>query len=216
MLKYSFIILLISIILTSCSKNHYFQKDVKKIANELYKMKESDQMVRNQKQYFDYYFGANKFYHTLDSLTWTGNKKVLDSFISGTTKIRINSKDFNELKNIDYKYVTMRNRTAMEYIDSVTVSELIRITKKYGFPSHERLLKELGTQSNKNLTSSPHIIFVHTPNYFVPEVRKLIIQEYLKGRIDKNACSHVFWHLNGRVGNPFSDNYEHCKVDTLR
>lgn len=166
--------------------------------------------------YLDHYFGISNLNYKLDSLTWVNDNKGIDSLISIDVFVKKNYKKFNEPKKRDYLARMKSAQLTMAYIDSINVLGLIRITEKYGFPSHERLVEQLGTNEDKTLTSSPQLIFVHTPKVLFPKVRKLVIKEYLSGRLDKNACSRIFWHLNGRIGDPFSENYEHCKVDTLR
>ena len=210
------VLLLALLIVCSCSKDFYFKRDAKPLAQNLYQMGQTDQMVRNQKKYFDYYYGIDDLFYKVDSLTWLGNERILDSFLLKQKSRRIITRNLNELKAESYNRLATRNAVAMEYIDSISTSELIRITKKYGFPSYDRLKAELDGKVDKKLISSPHIVFVHSSRQFFPEVRSLVIKEYLKGRMNKNVCSHIFWHLNGREGHPFPEDFSHCKVDTLR
>ena len=71
----------------SCSKQYLFNRDANSIAEKLYKLKEIDQAVRNQEAHFKYYFGVNKFNYLLDSLTWSGNEKSIDSLMINTKLI---------------------------------------------------------------------------------------------------------------------------------
>jgi hypothetical protein len=206
----------IAFIFMSCSKEYYFKRDINEIAFKLYELKQLDQSVRNQEGYFNYYYGVSKFDFVLDSLTWTGNKKKIDSFISNTHLIQTSKKKLSGKKQEDYIALKKRTQVVTKFVDSLASKELIKITNKYGFPSHNRLITELGIEVNKKLTSSPHIIFVHSPEKYYSEIRELVIREYKKGRMTKNVCSHIFWHLNGREGYPFPNDYSHCKVDTLR
>jgi len=216
MKKFLIFLIFVFILVTSCSKDYYLKRDINIVARELLKIKESDQVIRDHDDYVDYYFGLDNLSHKLDSLTWTNDNSSIDSLISRNLFNQNGYKEFNKIKKKDY--LARKNSTliTINYIDSLNALALIRLTNKYGFPSHQRLIDLLGENFDKDVTSSPQLIFVHVPELFFPRVRKLVIKEYLRGRMDKNACSQIFWHLNGRIGNPFPVDYNHCKVDTLR
>jgi len=205
------------IIVSSCSKEYLFKRDSKKIAVKLYSMLESDQALRNNIKFIDFYYGQINISHIIDSLTWADNKSKLDSLLK-IKNVLLNSKSFalNKIKKQDFDNAVKRNEKAMRFIDSINVIELLKVTKKYGFPSHDRLLNELGSNTDRKMTRSPHLIFVHTPQKYINKVRKIVTKEYLNGRLGKSACSHIFWHLNGRKGFPFPDDFSHCKIEILK
>jgi len=213
------LILIFSLFISSCSKDYYFKRDVKKIALDLYQMTETDQLVRNHKKYLQSYYDIKTPQHLVDSLTWLEDEEKLNSYLANNINSRvfnINSNHLQGIKKEDYLDLIKRMEIGMNYIDSINTIELIRKTKKYGFPSYKRLKNTIDSTSNKFLIQSPEIIFVHSPKRYFKDIRGIVINEYLKGRMDKNTCSRISWHINGRVGNPFPEDYSHCKVDTLR
>ncbi|CAM1360930.1 hypothetical protein [Tenacibaculum xiamenense] len=195
----------------SCvSKEKLLKRDIVKVSKMLKKMKLSDQNVRHNNGYIKYYFGVNKLSYSLDSLSWNNDENKITEVMSDLSIIQD-----KPIKNLDkrshYEKVIKNNQITTNYIDSINTLNLISITKKYGFPSHQRLADLLNT-NDKDLTSSPHMIFVHSEEIFFPKIKKIVIEEYKKGRMGKNECSHIFWHLNGRNGTPFLPDHSHCKV----
>ena len=218
-MKKIILVVFLLMLVFSCSKEYYFKRDVKTIALDLYKMTETDQLIRNHKKYLQFYYDVKTPQHIVDSLTWLEDKEKLDSYLTNNINSRtfyINSNNLEGLKKEDYLSLIKRMEISMGYIDSINTVELIRKTKKYGFPSYKRLKRTLDSTTNKILIQSPEIIFVHSPKRYFEDIRDIVIEEYLKGRMDKNTCSRIFWHLNGRKGNPFPEDNCHCKVDTLR
>lgn len=81
----------------------------------------------------------------------------------------------------------------MKRSDITNTEKLIDITKRYGFPSSERL----GVYKAK-----AYMIFVHSPKIYHPQIEALILEEYKEGRITEYKKEYIFWHLNGRNGLP--------------
>jgi hypothetical protein len=203
---------LVALVMFSCSKNLLLKRDIGELKVELAKMKYSDQLIRKHKQYVDYYFGIDTFYFKRDSLTWNDSLDGLSQLLENRESFRTESIRLNEKKKNDYEGTMESIDYTMKYLDSINTKRLIEITRKYGFPDYERLKYILGEDDNAIFTSSPQLIFVHAPEYYFKEIKIIVSKEYLKGRMSKNACSHILWHINGRKGDPFPKDLEHCTI----
>lgn len=73
-------------------------------------------------------------------------------------------------------------------IDRNNIRQLIKITKKYGFPNIERIGKPIPIW----------LVFQHTPEEYKLEVQKLITKEHKQGRFPLAEYKMIQWHLNGR------------------
>jgi hypothetical protein len=161
---------LISLTILSCSKNYDLSA-----ADKIYLNKVIDSMYEIDQ-------GKRHYFHKIDSLynfkmpnikTKTALKQALgDNYESYRKTVRDHWDDVNKC-------------------DSLNTLELIKITKKYGFPSNTRL----GVYKSK-----AHMIFVHSPRESFEEIRSLINKEFIEGRISEYAKEYIFWHLNGRTG----------------
>ncbi|MUV04317.1 hypothetical protein GN157_11410 [Flavobacterium rakeshii] len=84
----------------------------------------------------------------------------------------------------------------INHFDDLHTKRIIELTKKYGFPSKERLelysQKELGDEFN------PYILLVHAPKAYWEELKVLMKQELLDGTVDRCKYGHLLWHFNGR------------------
>ncbi len=81
----------------------------------------------------------------------------------------------------------------IDSIDVINTKELIAITKKYGFPSRERL---------KVYKAKAYFLFVHSDRRFFPEIQELIEKEYTAKRISEYEKAYIMWNINGRNGQP--------------
>lgn len=100
-----------------------------------------------------------------------------------------NNNNTLDMDSITYEYWEDSIRTIQQKIDYSNSIELIKITKKYGFPDNSRL-------SKKNLS---WIIFQHTPERLKKRVRRILIKENEKGRFKNEATlKFIMWHLEGR------------------
>jgi len=73
-------------------------------------------------------------------------------------------------------------------IDEHNTKELIRLTKKYGFPGILHLGHDVPI----------FLVFVHSDKAYWDEIRGLIEKEYDAGRISEFGKDYIFWHLDGR------------------
>jgi len=86
-------------------------------------------------------------------------------------------------------------------IDSIHTQKLIDITRKYGFPTNERLKKYY----DKEFIDSEFralLIFIHAPQIYWDDLKSLMKTELDEGRISRCDYGYVLWHVNGR--NKFS------------
>lgn len=185
------------LLLSSCSpkvtlKDKRLSHNIESLSVELEKMKIIDQYLRNADNYMQRYYGRNSFMYFLNRKTWG---ELPDSVIYDPMEGRIK---MDSLKRLDYNKATREYVISENYLSDINTKRLIEITKRYGFPSHERLKQFVRDSTNTSLTSSPMLIFVHSPAKYKEELIKLIRYEYTKKRIDVRVCSHIFWHLNGR------------------
>jgi hypothetical protein len=207
---WSFTLPIIFILISSCSvsrksKDDLLRSDIWKVAYELQAIKKTDQQIRNAGKFMNYYYGDLTQERLFDEFKWknydfTTMSDSLEDFLKRPT---FN----NNWMNKEYERETIQQSIATKYIDSLNLHRLIEVTEYYGFPDHERLKRYLPDSVSTSLTSSPHLIFVHTRESMKNTVESLIIKEYKAGRIDINPCSHVFWHLNGRKEWPIDFDY---------
>lgn len=210
-------LLLPLLVLYGCSKDYLLQRNIDIVSRELKEMKEAEQGVRHI-HFLKYYYGVNdqqlRFIRTIDSLRWINKESESSKVLNISNKSMVTLKPVKELLDSvrykEYSHYKEELNSAMSIIDDQNTKRLLQITKKYGFPSHERLVSVLGDVEDKSLTSSPQLIFVHAEKEYFPQIIKLLKKEYKAGRIDKNACGHIMWHLNGREGNLFEDIENFC------
>lgn len=78
--------------------------------------------------------------------------------------------------------------------DEFHTQRLIDLTRKYGFPSSNRL-KEY---SNEEINFNPLLLFIHSPSVFSQEIATLMKSEKEENRIKKCDYGYLLWHLGGR------------------
>ena len=169
-LKASLVMIIASMAITiSYSQNYKLTDLQKKILNKtvdsMYFLDQSNRLAIYD---INSTYGVEEHFNMRDTKT---QKKVL-----GT-----NFKSYK--KSIDSLWVIIKNN------DSLNTKKLIKITRKYGFPSNQRL----GVYKAK-----AYFIFVHTPRKFFKEVEQLIDEEYKNKRISEYQRAYIFWHLHGR------------------
>ena len=98
-------------------------------------------------------------------------------------KEKLGNKYF-EYKKLQDSVLSMRKK-----IDSLNTEKLLFITKKYGFPSKDRLRAK---------KASAYLIFVHSHRDYYLTIKNLINSEYKAKRISEYEKAYIFWHLNGR------------------
>lgn len=157
----------------SC-KNKYdlSASEIEFLIKETDEMHEKDQGIRQEFAELDVFYGVDS--ETNGRFLFTKDKK------------EILGEEYTE-----YKRKGDSLRDIMHSIDEVNTNKLLTLTKKYGFPSKERL----GTYH-----ASAYFIFVHSSRKYFDEIRSLIDKEYEAKRISEYERAYVFWHLDGRNG----------------
>lgn len=172
-MRYSFIFLFV--MLCSCS-GKYKLSDKKRIvlAKTVNEMYELDQGHRKNLYKIDSVFGVDK--------------KSAGRFLFTSEKKELLKDRYSEYKR---KQDSLWN--VIHEIDSINTNKLIKITKKYGFPSQERL---------KAYRAEAYFLFVHSDRTYFDEIRKLVNKEFKENRISEYEKAYIVWHLDGRKGLP--------------
>ena len=167
------ILLLVLTCLFSC-KNKYdlSTSEIELLTNEVNEMYERDQGIRNELTKLDSFYGVDR--------------KTNGYFLSTKDK-----KDLLKEEYAEYNYKRDSIWEAIHPIDDANTKQLISLTKKYGFPSRERL---------KVKKAKAYFILVHSDRQYFDEIRSLIEQEYEAKRISEYERAYIFWHLDGRQG----------------
>ena len=84
----------------------------------------------------------------------------------------------------------------INHFDDVHTNRIIQLTKKYGFPSKERL--QLYSKKEFDEEFDPYILLVHAPKQYWEELKVLMKRELERGTIDRCKFGHLLWHFNGR------------------
>ncbi len=174
--------ILLTAILTLISLNFYSQsnkeellkQDIAGIVEELKFMYHYDQATR---EYL--------YYQTFD-------KNITDSIENLSKEIRDNRMNYTPVKSD-----SLKDKIWNSYInpmDKLHTERMIAITKKYGFPSAQRLKKF----SKDSVDFNPVILLIHSPSEFSKELIEIVEYEKDKGRIEKCDFGYLLWHLNGR------------------
>lgn len=90
--------------------------------------------------------------------------------------------------------------------DAEHTERLIEITKKYGFPSIERI-KKYYKKEFTDQEFNPLIIFIHSLNKYWDELKKIMLNEYKTGTINQCQYGYSLWQFTGRKSfQPMLDN----------
>ena len=91
-------------------------------------------------------------------------------------------------------------------MDAEHTQRMIEITRKYGFPSVERI-KRYYKKEFTDPDFSPLIIFIHAPKRYWEELKELMLNEYRRGTINQCQYGYLLWQFTGRKSfQPMLDN----------
>ena len=114
-----------------------------------------------------------------------------------------------EMKNRRFVSDSIGKLIYRKYInpmDAAHTERMIEITKKYGFPSTDRIKKYY----NKEFADpefNPLIIFIHSPKKYWDELKGLMLNEYKNGIINQCQYGYALWQFTGRKSfQPMLDN----------
>lgn len=195
-------ILIVSFILFGCSKNYLFRRDNIAISEEMKRIIEEDQNVRNQIAPIHKKYKLRTFNTVIDSIADLGLDHIPDGvsfdFKPIGEQVKSLSPENREkcLAEIEEQY------KKMHHIDSVNFEKTYRIIKKYGFPEYD--LREWKHDSLRAGITTVATHFNYSSNKG-KKMQKLIIKEYKKGRIGDVGMRQMLWHIKGRKGNAIGD-----------
>ncbi|MFD0975443.1 hypothetical protein [Salinimicrobium gaetbulicola] len=189
--------ILLTLILLSTSLNFYSQSDKDELLEQ-----NIEQLVEELKFMYHYDQATREYlyYQTFD-------KSITDSIENLSDKLKKNRLEFTPITSD-----SLKNQIWQNYItpmDKIHTERMIEITKKYGFPSAERLKK----YSKESIDFNPLILLIHSPFSYSEDLKKIAKIEKEQGRLEKCDYGYLLWHLNGRSDfQPMLDNgYEMIK-----
>lgn len=191
------------LIFISCSKDYLFLRDNHIINNELKKITTTDQYVRHYSMAIDMRYGIRTADTVWDSLLVKGHE---DLSIINVAELPWKSKQINKLTpkiKTYYLNEVKDSKFVGKYIDSYNMKKSYHIIKKYGYPSYN-----LRKWKNDTLRIGIASCLTHY-NYdtkFGIKFFDLLVNEYLKKRIDKDELSYLIWNYEGRADDSMGGN----------
>ena len=130
---------------------------------------------------------------------------------SETDRIEILSDSLRILEMKNRKFVSdsigkLIYRKYINPMDAEHTERMIEITKKYGFPSIDRIKKYYKNEF-VDPEFNPLIIFIHSPKKYWDELKELMLNEYKNGVINQCQYGYALWQFTGRKSfQPMLDN----------
>lgn len=159
------------------SKDSLFKRDIEILVEEMEFMYGYDQTMREY-----------TVYKTFDKSETNRIESLSDS-------LRI-----QEMKKRKFVSDSIRDLIYRKYInpmDADHTERMIEITKKYGFPSTERI-KKYYDKEFVDPEFNPLIIFIHSPKKYWSELKELMLEEYENGIINQCQYGYALWQFTGR------------------
>lgn len=168
------------------SKDEIFEQDIDLLVEELQFMYGYDQTLREY-----------TLYKTFDKTETNRIEALPDSL----RRVEMKGRQF-----VSDTINTMIFRNYINPMDARHTARLIEITKKYGFPSTDRIRKYYDKEF-QDPEFSPFLLFIHAPKEYWEELKVLMKQELETGRINRCTYGYLLWHVNGRSSfQPMLDN----------
>jgi len=181
-----FSILISNTIYSQSAKDSLLKKDINVLVEEMEFMYGYDQTMREY------------------TIFKTFDKSETDRIENLPDSLRV-----EEMKNRKFVSDSISKLIFRKYInpmDAEHTERMIEITKKYGFPSTERIKKYY----NKEFVDpefNPLIIFIHSPRKYWDELKELMLNEYQNGVINQCQYGYLLWQFTGRQSfKPMLDN----------
>ncbi|ADQ78877.1 hypothetical protein Palpr_0721 [Paludibacter propionicigenes WB4] len=171
------LVLVISSTYGQTQKDSLFKKDIVPLVEEMEFMYGYDQAMREY-----------TIYQTFD-------KNVTDKIENLTDSLKEKEIDKRKFASDSLAYFIFKNYINPK--DAVHTARIIEITKKYGFPSLERIRKYY-KKDFIDPEFNPYILLVHAPKAYWIELKELTKKELVEGRISRCVYGHMLWHFNGR------------------
>lgn len=181
-----FSILLCSSIYSQSAKDSLLQKDINVLVEEMEFMYGYDQTMREYTIYK------------------TFNKSETDRIENLPDSLRI--QEMIKRKFVSDSISKMIYKKYINPMDAEHTERMMEITKKYGFPSTERIRKYYKKEF-VDPEFNPLIIFIHSPKKYWDELKELMLKEYQNGIINQCQYGYALWQFTGRQSlQPMLDN----------
>jgi len=181
-----FSIIISNSIYSQSAKDSLLQKDINVLVEEMEFMYGYDQTIREY-----------TIYKTFDKSETNRIENLPDSLRN------------EEMKNRKFESDSIGKLIWKKYInpmDAEHTKRMIEITKKYGFPSVERI-KKYYEKEFIDPEFNPLIIFIHSPRKYWVELKELMLKEYQNGIINQCQYGYALWQFTGRKSfQPMLDN----------
>lgn len=186
-----------NLLICSCSKDYYFQRDQIKISKNLKEIIDLDQSVRFYRSGLESRFRLRTFNTVHDSLIYINEN--YDGSYNYSTIPDISNEISKIPKHLQKSYENQKRTSDILFkcIDSVNQINLFKIIKKYGYPSYENR-----KWKSDNLRVGVTFVLTHIDSdsktgkkYF-----DILMNEYKKGRFDEGSMRHYLWHYSNRQG----------------
>lgn len=181
-----FYILVSNVIYSQSVKDSLLQKDINSLVEEMEFMYGYDQTMREYTIYKSF------------------NKSETDKIENLPDSLRV-----EEMKKRKFESDSIGKLIWKKYIspmDAQHTERMIEITKKYGFPSIERI-KKYYKKDFVDSEFNPLILFIHSPKKYWEELKDLMSTEYKNGIINQCQYGYALWQFTGRKSfQPMLDN----------
>ena len=171
-----FFLIFSNIVFCQTPKDRLLERDINQVVEELEFMYGYDQTIRKYTTY-----------KTFDKSEIDKIELLPDSLIEKEQKKRTLNDSLKKL--IFDEYINPK--------DTQHTEKLIEITKKYGFPTIERI-KKFYKNDFTNKEFNPIIIFIHSPKTYWEQLKILMKSEFDEHNIDQCTYGYLMWHFNGR------------------
>jgi hypothetical protein len=194
----------------SCSKDYLFRKNQIYISEEIKAIKISDQSTRKLDALIDVKYKIRTFFTVADSLYEESVDGVIPQY------------NFSQIQSLDKQLSKLSSQKRMAYfeekaevaslmtnVDNNNKEIFYKIIKKFGFPSYDnRLWKD-------TLTVRIGSVFILTHyddrNGTGKKIKKLMLKEYFKGRVNEGEMKQYLWSVDGRSGYPYDYNIDNAR-----
>lgn len=159
-------------------KDSLFQKDIISLVEEMEFMYGYDQIIREY------------------TLFKTFDKSETDRIENLPDSLKLEEMNKRQFESDSIGTIIWRRYISPK--DEEHTLRMIEITRKYGFPTVDRIRKYY----NKKFVDpefNPYILLVHAPKKYWEELKLLMKSELDKGRISKCTYGHLLWHCTGRA-----------------
>lgn len=196
-----YLLLILVLFTTSCSKDFYFNKDQVSLSQNLKQIIKMDQEVRKNidKINIKYKIRTNEI--VFDSIVKSGGK-----VFGGLNVPSVQSQLQNKSSEVKSQYLLEMNENwaLIKNNDSVNAIKILKIINKYGYPSFDNREWKSDTLKIGFLYVMTHI---DVRSLIGKKIINKMVKEYKKGRVENGEMKQFLWHVDGRdQHDPFGQN----------